>query len=222
MWSRIQRCAVAVHQDGGEHAVAREHPGEAHTEWPHPGHVPDIKVLEIRLIEIRRDIAAHGGAFPMLSKVFRSDVHVHMRTLATVNTGHGIVEIPANQFREGIGSALGSRPLIRGSVRGRFRHRQPRESRQQHFTSECIEITLDRHPTVERRSNPQDIEVIALPGGAWSDSKIRSRTAIAYRSLMVVASTPDAAANRVFMQDGNALSGMPFGGDSQNAAIIAT
>jgi hypothetical protein len=38
---------------------------------------------------------------------------------------------------------------------------------------------------------------------------------------MVVASTPDAAARRVFIQDGNALSGIPFGGDSQNATIIA-
>ena len=53
-------------------------------------------------------------------------------------------------------------------------------------------------------------------------SKIRSRTAIASRSLVVAAATPDAATSSAFRPDGNALSGIPFGGDSQKQSNSAT
>ncbi|SLC34043.1 Uncharacterised protein [Mycobacteroides abscessus subsp. abscessus] len=40
-----------------------------------------------------------------------------------------------------------------------------------------------------------------------------------FRTFVVVDSTPDAAANNKSIQRGSASSGMPFGGDSQNATI---
>src|SRR3546814_13185074 len=60
---------------------------------------------------------------------------------------------------------------------------------------------------------------ISSAGGISSDSNTRSKVAITLRTFVVVASTPDAAASTRSMHFGNASSGMPFGGASQNATI---
>ena len=56
-------------------------------------------------------------------------------------------------------------------------------------------------------------------GGISSDSNNLSNVAITFRTFVVVASTPEAAASSRSIQRGSASSGMPFGGDSQNATI---
>ena len=120
-------------------------------------------------IEIRRrrfTISGGGcrGAVPMLREITRVDVHVHVRALTTIGSGLGAVQIAADQFGEPVRGAFRCRPRIRGSIGCRGRHRQIRQGREQHFAGEGIEIPTHHHPTIERRRDPQLIEIDILGG----------------------------------------------------------
>ncbi len=151
--------AVIVEQHGRQETITSEKPGLRHREWPEPGHVPDIEIRQ-RLFTISSGGCC--GAVSMLSEIMGVDVHVHVWTLPTIGAGLGAVQIAADQFGEPVRGPFRRRPRIRGSVRCWGGHRQIRQRRQQHFTGEGIEITTHHHPTIQRRRDPQLIEIHIL------------------------------------------------------------